>query len=248
MNFSWKIIGVGLMCLSILLAVYIIYRYPQLYNLVKEVPMVLEQRPVDYFNKISYSGVGDLEIIQTGVNALTISSAQDIVTDIQTKVEDKTLVINYKWDWLKNKLSNQRPVQIQVQIADLSEINITGAGKITGPLIKSASLKLIVSGASRAELSVQTPFLTTELTGGARILLAGTADFHKINISGAATYDSQNLTSQDIDLAISGLGIAKVSANRNLNINITGGGKVYYQGNPKITQKITGLGSVYRDE
>ena len=244
MKFGWKVFGVISMGIAILGAVAVIILFPDIVHLVDSSPVMTGQRDVSGYDSIYFSGVGELEIVQTGQYSLQISAAENILPDIETTVENKVLRIIYKWDWKKSSLKNQRPVKIQIQVADLTKIDISGAGVVSSPGLKSADLEIFLSGASQAALTVDVESLKSEITGAGQMTLAGLAKSQKINISGAGKYMAGNLTGNNAEIVISGLGVAEVAANNTLDINISGGGKVIYSGNPKIKRQISGLGSI----
>lgn len=239
-----KLLGLLVIGLAIGIAAAFIYSHPKLSKLVVSQPIVTEDRDVFGYNQISFSGVGELQIIQTGLEGVTISAVQNILSDIETKVDNQVLVINYQWDWQKNTLNNQRPIKIIVQVINLHQLNITGAGSISSPNLKSPRLNITLSGASQADLNLDTEALIVDLTGAGQITLKGTVYSQQVNIAGAGQYLAKNLSSQNANVTISGLGLAEIDVDKNLVANISGGGKISYLGKPRITQQITGLGSL----
>jgi len=247
MKFNRKIIGVLVIGLAIALAVAVIIYSPIIRNISFNSPLTTENRELSGYHNIYFSGIGEVELIQTGQYGLQISAIENIIPDIETTVENQTLKIQYKWDWRKNNLRNQRPIKILIQVADLEKIEISGAGSLISSKLKADQLDISINGASQASLYLEVETLNSTITGAGQITVTGISNKQTINISGAGNYSAKGLQSEDATVIITGLGTAKVTAKENLGVNISGGGKVVYSGNPKISRQISGLGSVSHD-
>jgi len=203
-----------------------------------------EERAVSDFNKISFSGVGNLIIEQGDKETLKIEAEDNIVPKIQTRVDDRTLKIDYEWNWFSFSFHPSKPINIYVTVKDLQKIEGSGATTIKSQSIKTANLEIKGSGAAKAELSVEVQQLNSEISGAGNFVLSGKADTQKIEISGAGKYEAKNLLSKNANIQVSGAGLAEVNAQEKLNVEVSGAGKVSYLGNPQITQNISGAGKV----
>ncbi|OGZ34663.1 MAG: hypothetical protein A2174_02535 [Candidatus Portnoybacteria bacterium RBG_13_41_18] len=217
-----------------------------------------EDRAVADFDKISLNGYGNLIITQspiesqsgstgqsTSTEALRIEAEDNIMPKIRTRVEDKTLKIDYDWQtWPWFNFKPQKPINFYVTVKTLNKIALSGAGNLKSEGIKSDNLEIIISGAGKADLSVEAQNLNAEISGAGEFLLAGKTDAQKIELSGAAKYDGRNLESKEADVEISGAGQATLKVSEKLNAQISGAGRVDYIGNPQVTQKISGAGKI----
>jgi hypothetical protein len=206
--------------------------------------VIQEERQVADFNEISFAGTGNLIIVQTSTESLMIEAEDNIVPRIATRVDDQTLIIEYKWAWPSLWFNPQKPINIYVGVKDLKSIEGSGATNIKSDSIKSDKLKISGSGASKADLSVEVGELDTEISGAGDFIIAGKADEQKIQISGAGKYEAKNLLSKNVELELSGAGLATVNAQEKLDVEVSGAAKVGYLGNPRISQKISGAGKV----
>ena len=68
----------------------------------------------------------------------------------------------------------------------------------------------------------------------------------EIQISGASRIDAENYEAQNVDIALSGASDAKIWATNLLNYRISGVCNISYKGNPTLTGRISGLGSIER--
>jgi hypothetical protein len=206
--------------------------------------VITEERTVSDFNKISFSGVGNLIIEQGDKESLKIEAEDNIVPKIQTSVQDQTLKIDYEWNWFSFSFNPNKPINIYVTVKDLQKIEGSGATTIKSQGIKTENLEIKGSGAAKADISVEVQQLNSEISGAGDFVIAGKADSQKIQISGAAKYEAKNLISKTVDIEVSGAGLAAVNAQEQLNVEISGAAKVSYLGNPRLTQKISGAGKI----
>ncbi len=210
--------------------------------------VITEERPFSDFNQISLAGYGNLIITQsTSTEALKIEAEDNLMPKIKTRVEDKTLKIDYEWQtWPWFSFKPQKPVNFYVTVKDLNKITLSGAGTVKSSEIKTGELEIKISGAGKADLSLETQKIIAEISGAGEFILAGKTDIQKAQLSGAAKYDGKNLESKEADVEISGAGQAVVKVSDKLNAQISGAGKVEYIGNPQVTQEISGAGKVIK--
>jgi hypothetical protein len=208
--------------------------------------VIAEERAVADFNKIYLSGYGNLIIQQsTTTEALKIEAEDNLMPKIKTRVDGQTLKIDYEWQgwpWLSFK--PKKPINFYVTVKNINQISVSGAGTVKSDSIKTGELKIEISGAGQANLSVETQKLSAEISGVGEFLMAGQADFQKIQLSGAAKYDGKKLASKEADAEISGAGQAILNVSEKLSAEISGMGKIEYIGNPQLTQKISGAGKI----
>jgi len=181
-----------------------------------------ETREIGNFTELDLRGVGSVEVAIGNPRPLVISGDDNILPMVETKVTDGRLTIR--------STRPVRPVQpliIKATASDLATVMLSGAGEIATSGIANDNLRATLTGAGTITLSGQTSSLAITLTG------TGTVDARKL-IAKVATVD------------MSGAGRIDVSPVVSLHVTITGTGTVTYSGEPKITQKITGVGKLMR--
>jgi Putative auto-transporter adhesin, head GIN domain len=181
-----------------------------------------ETREIGNFTELDLRGVGSVEVTIGNPRPLVISGDDNILPMIETKVTDGRLTIR--------STRPVRPVQpliIEATPSDLATVMLSGAGEIATSGIANDNLRATLTGAGTITLSGQTSNLAITLTG------TGTVDARKL-VAKVATVD------------MSGAGRIDVSPVVSLHVTITGTGTVTYSGEPKITQKITGVGKLIR--
>jgi hypothetical protein len=206
--------------------------------------VITEERPVSDFNKISFSGLGNLIIEQGDKETLKIEAEDNIVPKILTSVQNQTLKIDYQWNWVSFSFHPNKPINIYVSVKDLQKIEGSGATTIKSQSIKTEKLEIKGSGMTKADISIETQQLNSEISGAGDFVLSGKADSQKIEISGAGKYEAKSLLSKNADIQVSGAGQTTVNVQEKLDVKISGAGKVSYIGNPQITQDISGAGKI----
>ena len=86
--------------------------------------------------------------------------------------------------------------------------------------------------------------LDATISGLGTMRLAGTARRAVLRIDGGGSISAFDLTAQEADVSIEGLGSCEITAERSLNASIDGGGRITYAGDPAVTKRVDGLGSI----
>jgi hypothetical protein len=83
------------------------------------------------------------------------------------------------------------------------------------------------------------------LHGAGYVTLHGRSKWLKATLGGLGGLDAKHFHADSVDLELSGLGNASVSASQNANLNLSGLGSVTVYGNPqKRSVSVDGLGKV----
>jgi Putative auto-transporter adhesin, head GIN domain len=181
-----------------------------------------ETRKVDSFAQLELRGVGRIEVTIGKRQTLELSGDDNILPLIETKVTDRKLVID--------TMRSIRPVQpliIKATALGLTVITLGGAGDIA------------VAGITNGDLN-------TKVTGAGEVTLSGQTSNLALTLTGVGSIDASELVAKEVTVNMSGSGRVDVSPVVSLHVRITGAGSVTYAGEPKVTQKITGVGKLER--
>ncbi len=207
--------------------------------------VVTESRTVSGFDKVTLSGIGELDITQGDSESLTIQADDNLMPYITTVVQNGTLEIGLETSRGFVSLAATRGIKYTLQVQNLTALTVSGAGNVQMPALKTTNLTLRTSGAGNTTLSgLEASTVNTGLSGAGSIVLAGTVQTQEANLSGLGSYNAADLASASATVSISGAGSATVWATDSLNARITGAGSISYYGDPQVTQNITGLGSI----
>ena len=209
-----------------------------------------ESREVSGFERIKLKEYGQVILSQGPVASLTLEADPEMLPQIQSKVVDKTLILQIKQDWL-NKIFTaaqsigKSPITFRISMKKITDIEISGKFDIFADAIDTETLTIRTSGMSKIEIpSLQVENLNIKISGQSKFVGAGQVTDFKIGISGSGDCQAEKLESQRASVKISGHGNVKIWVHERLDVRISGFGNVSYKGVPKISQKISGAGSV----
>jgi hypothetical protein len=185
------------------------------------------------FNAIKVSGGIDIYLSQSDNQAVAVSASDEkYIPNIKTVVENNTLKIYYEGDkgWSKN-----RKMMVYVAVPDINNIEASGASDIiVAGTIKTATLKLILSGASDFKGDVSLTSLKLYLSGASDVHISGTATNLDIESSGASDVKGFDLVSELCTAKASGASDINVTVRKELTAHASGASNIYYQGTAVI--------------
>ncbi len=183
-----------------------------------------ENRTVDKFANVEAEGAYEIEWA-SGVPTVSITTDQNLLTHIQTKVSADKLKIRSD-----AHLAPTKGVKVKISSEALSGAQLNGAVRFHATKLAGPNFFLETSGASKVTLDGQVNALTASMTGASDLL-------------------AESLHTQTTELSVTGAGKAEVWASETLSVAISGAGKVTYSGNPKTVKKdISGAGKVSRHD
>ncbi|HZC04202.1 MAG TPA: head GIN domain-containing protein [Ktedonobacterales bacterium] len=184
--------------------------------------VVTEPREVSGFTQIRLAGFGTLNITQTGTESLSITADDNILPHLTSEVINGTLELGVK---PRLTFRPMKHIVYTVTVKSLEGIQLTGAGTIHASDIQATGFSVTISGAG-------------DMT------ITGSAQSQTVKISGAGNYNGQAFQTASADVTITGAGNARINASETLNATVSGAGMVTYTGAPRVSQRITGIGSV----
>ncbi|HET9110408.1 MAG TPA: head GIN domain-containing protein [Ktedonobacterales bacterium] len=181
-----------------------------------------ETRQVSGFSRVSFSGVGALNVTQTGKESLTISAEDNLLPLLTSTVSGDTLTLGVKPG---DSIRPTKSIVYTLTVAKLDGVSLSGAGSISAQGIKTTALSVRLSGAGS-------------------MTMGGSAQSQTVELSGLGSYQAKGFQTASTDVTISGAGSATVSASQTLNAVVSGAGSVTYYGSPQVTKSVSGVGSV----
>ena len=203
--------------------------------------VINETRSVDSFNGIDLLGSGELFLSQGLLQPLRIEAEDNILKVLTTRVESGKLIIG-----LGSCISTTKPIRIYATAKDISSLEVSGSGTITGKsMIQVNSLDLKLSGSGSMNIDLKAKTLRTEIPGSGTVLLRGAADEQSADISGSGKIAGYGLATKRSEVTISGSGAVEANVSDEIVARISGSGSVYYLGHPeRISEDISGSGVV----
>ena len=183
-----------------------------------------EDRPIRDITEIHVGSAGTLTVKISDKESLTVKADDNILPLLKSEVAGGKLTLG-----LANNTSVQTktPIDYIVEVKSLDGLHLSGAttAKVTG--LDGKTLKVTLSGASKATLQGKVASLS-------------------LDASGASKIEAAELACKSARVHLSGASNATVSADDSLDAHADGASTVTYIGEPKVTQKTSGASSVKR--
>lgn len=180
-----------------------------------------ERRDVSGFSKIDAGGAVNLEITTQKDFSVSVEADDNLLGHIKTEVSGGTLKIS-----TDAKISSEKGVKFKVSMPELKDLDLSGASTAVISNVKTDSVKLGASGASKIKIDGEVKNLN-------------------VDASGASKIDAENLTAENAEVGASGASSATVSAANELKADSSGASSIYYTGEPKnLVQNASGASSI----
>lgn len=186
--------------------------------------LATQSRQVSGFTSVELTGVGELNIDQTGTDSLTVSAEDNLLPLLTSKVEGDTLILGKKPN---TRIVTTKPIRYTLTMKDITGLAVSGSGTINAPKLSTAALRI-------------------EISGSGMITTAGNAVDQSLESSGSGRYLADGLTSKTTTAEISGSGTANGVASDTLGVKISGSGTLTYSGNPQVSQTVSGSGRLIK--
>lgn len=182
-----------------------------------------ERNPAGY-RGVALSIPGQVEVVQDGREAVSITADDNVLPIIETVVEDGILHIRIRKD---HSLRTRTPITAKVHARAIESLAIAGSGDLTAA-------------------ALDTPKLAVRISGSGDVKVGGRAGSVEVRVSGSGDVDATRLEAKRASVRISGSGDVSVWAREALEAHVAGSGDVRYYGDPEVARRIAGSGSVRR--
>lgn len=207
--------------------------------------VISETRAVSNFHSVVLAGIGELNITQGDTEALTIQAEDNLMPLLTSEVKDGVLTVGVKPGLNDTSILPTKPVKYDLRVKNLDSIQLSGAGSILAPALKTETLTLGTSGAGNVNLNqLDVKNLRSTLSGAGSMNIAGQGDTQSVTVSGLGSYAAGDFKTNKTDITLTGAGGATVWAEQTLNGKISGAGGINYYGSPQVTSNISGVGAI----
>ncbi|MEQ9298811.1 MAG: head GIN domain-containing protein [Cyclobacteriaceae bacterium] len=186
---------------------------------------------------------GNVIVTRGTSQQIIVSGPEDVIRNINTNVS------NGEWDITTRECFRKYdPVTVTMQITDLSNVSLSGAGNITiMDTFATGSSRVAIAGSGNVIWKSISEQIEAIIGGSGNITMIGSADQLFGTVAGSGNILGRDLPVKDVDITIAGSGDAEVMVSESLKVRIAGSGSVYYYGDPdSINQNISGSGSVIK--
>lgn len=180
-----------------------------------------EKREISGFKEVDASGAITLEIVAQKGFSVEVEADDNLLQYIKTEVSGDILKV-----FTKDRISPKTKLLVKISMPEITALDISGASGATVSNVKTNTLKLEASGASKIKID-------------------GEATRLESDASGASGIDAEGLKVENADVEASGASNTTVSAINELKADASGASTIYYTGEPKsVSPKTSGASSV----
>lgn len=189
-----------------------------------------ETREISNFNSVEVNSA--LKVIYTEGNEYRIEVVADdnLVKYITTERHGDELQIGIQ---SKKSFKNITKAEVHITAPSVNSIEANGASRFESiGVVHANTLSLKLSGASKANVAVQSTSLRTDLSGASTAVISGTTNGISMEGSGASVYQAKDLTVSSAAITLSGASNAALTVQNTLTATISGASNLDYYGNP----------------
>ena len=189
--------------------------------------VIKETRDLAEFHAIEAGGAFHITIKQGEPQSLIIEADDNIMPTIITDVKKGELEISNK-----NSISNPTKLNITIVVANIDDIDISGACTIKSiGFLSSNEMEFECSGASNANLQLKCRKLSLDFSGASKGVFEGVTKELAIDASGASNVDCNQMNADIVSADASGASTISFSANKIINIDASGASTINYTSN-----------------
>ncbi len=201
--------------------------------------IIKEERVLPYFDKIQVYNKFDIIITQDTINSVVIEAGENIVSNIETTVEDGRLTIrnNNKCNFTR---SYEKTLNIFIHIKNLVEFTHRGAGdaRSTNTILSEVLTVNSWDGIDTINFKVNTKRVNAYMhTGNADIIVSGSTDSCFIYGRGNGFIRAGNLQSNYVYVNNISSGDYFIWAKDKIDALVQYIGNIYYEGDPANINK-----------
>jgi hypothetical protein len=199
------------------------------------------------FDRLELNNAFFVTIVKSTESKVAAKGSGDDIDDLEVTVTNGKLDIRYNKRFRIKQLKRYKmelvistPNIVEIDAKSASDTEISGFGTLT-------DFDAEVSGASVLRLNSAVKSLSANISGASKIVLPKIVDQIDAELSGASNLDGFEANSTEVYLELSGASKAEVSASKTLNVKASGASKVFYKGEPKITEDLSGGSKVSKE-
>ncbi len=205
------------------------------------------QGPLESRELILSNGIEGLDLrisatvfISQGDQKIVVEGKPNVIDELELDVNNGVWAI--ETDRCVRDIGDMK---IFVTIPDITLLKISGSGDIVSEdFLNTDDIVLQIFGSGNIDLGLNSDDIEAKISGSGAMNLEGDADHLDLRIEGSGDFNAFNLTTNTMDVNISGSGDADVRVLNELDVRISGSGDVRFKGNPVLNVSISGSGRV----
>lgn len=206
--------------------------------------VVSESRTAGGYAGIAVSIPGTIIIRQAASESVKVEADDNLMPEIETVVERGTLKIRFRHSL---NITGRSAIRVLVTGPTFDSLALSGSGDIVSGALKAGALDVAIAGSGDVRIAnLEAEKVKVSIAGSGNFRVAGRAASVTASIAGSGDIDAGRLQATRAKISIAGSGNATLWAGESLAASIVGSGDVRYHGDPAITKRIAGSGSLKR--
>jgi len=191
------------------------------------------------FKNIRVSNAIDVVIEQSDSTEITVEADDNLQKDIETKVENGTLVISCKYNSFRN--ITMKKVTVKMPVVD--KIEASSASSVQSKnVIEGQDIILEASSAASMQVNIESDKISVDSGSGSSVTIEGKALNLNTSVSSGGSIDAAKLMANDIHAEASSGGTVSIHPIVSLKAEASSGGNIDYSGSPKTVEKSASSG------
>jgi len=183
-----------------------------------------KQRSVEPFSKIRVLGASTVYYTNSDSLNLKLIGDEKEIENIETKVENGTLIINTRG-------KNEQNTAVYIRNNRLTGLSCSEASNFrTVNIVKADTMSIEVSGASNVDVKMETKNLVVTESGASNLNLNGNTEKMEAEISGASNLKAYGLVTKNTTIKTSGASAAKIYVTTKLAAKASGASSIKVKG------------------
>jgi len=207
--------------------------------------MITKQVKTADYDKVEVTGFFDVNLVSGKEGNISVNGEENIVEHLTVEVVEQTLKI-YINKGKNLRLTKGLKLVVTVPFESLDAVSLAGSGDVIAKnTIKTKQFETRLTGSGDVKIDVDADAIKATLTGSGDLVLKGKANSFDCTVTGSGDLNANDLSSNDVIVALSGSGDCKVYCSNNLQARVSGSGDVTYKGDPKKKDtKVSGSGTI----
>lgn len=192
-----------------------------------------ETRSVEHFDKIKIESIVQVEIYKGKQGNIEIETENVAVDKVKSKVSNGVLIL----DLQKNRKKGYQNITVLVKVytEDLDAIQgHTASSFKTMDHFSFDEISINLNSASSGYMDIDAEKINVNLNSASSLELSGSAEYMKADINSASRLNAYDLVADKVKANVSSVAVAKINAEKELDVCASSLSKVNYIGDPQI--------------
>jgi len=195
------------------------------------------------FDRLEMGDAFIISVEESAFYSINVRGDRRNLDDLEVDKVGSTLRIRYR-----TYENRQHPTHITITMPALKGVNFSGASTstVTG-FTGLGDLAVILSGASVAQLGVESQVVNLSVSGASKVTLTGRAGTLEATVSGASVFSGFAFPVEHATVDVSGASKMNIMVSQTLDAIASGASHILYRGSATVNSSTSGASSVQAD-